>query len=363
MNATIGVEPHGSEARTMAVDPQVLGRYLAWLELQTPQRRIIGMAAEYASLAGNRKVEFLQLSWDQIDETAGVVQTVRANQRGKRRGEVSELVTITPSMQALIDQLKALRAERGVDCAHVFPTRDNNAYTARGFKTLWQRCVLQVIKENVLSKEDRFTFHDLRAYYATAHKKALGTPITPALAADGALAAAQGAGDGTQTLLLLQPQGYCMTIALAQLLIIFLCHLGLNSRCCTSKLRPPVLIEPSAHGPVAASIKAHPWQPHREFLHHDMTRHSVLQAPAAVTQPDLNRLMHFIQPELSTFELATPLHQPRLGAVADQAVEGCLHTLVDAMGAAEHHPPPQWCPRVVLAPIDSTKARRDATPA
>lgn len=174
VNATIGVEPHGSEARTNAVDPQVLARYLAWLELQTPQRRIIGMAAEYASLAGNRKVEFLELSWAQIDEAAGVVRTIRAKQRGKKRGEVSELVAITPRLQALIDRLKALRVERGVDCAHVFPTRDNNAYTARGFKTLWQRCVLQAIKEKVLSKEDRFTFHDLRAYYATAHKKAHG---------------------------------------------------------------------------------------------------------------------------------------------------------------------------------------------
>jgi integrase len=56
----------------------------------------------------------------------------------------------------------------------VFPTRDNNAYTARGFKTLWQRCVLLAIKEKVLTKADRFTFHDLRAYYATAHKQAHG---------------------------------------------------------------------------------------------------------------------------------------------------------------------------------------------
>lgn len=68
---------------------------------------------------------------------------------------------------------------------------------------------------------------------------ALGAPITPALAADGAPAAPQGSGYGAQTLLLLQPQGYCMTIALAQLLVIFLCHLGFNSRCCTSELRAP----------------------------------------------------------------------------------------------------------------------------
>ena len=174
VNATVGVEPHGGEARTVAVDPQVLAKFLAWIEQQTPQRRIIGMAAEYASLAGSRKVEFLDLSWPQVDEAAGVVRTKRAKQRGKKRGEVIEHITITPRLQALLDRLKALRAERGIDCLYVFPTRDNNAYTARGFKTLWQRCVILAIKEKVLLKEDRFTFHDLRAYYATMHKEVHG---------------------------------------------------------------------------------------------------------------------------------------------------------------------------------------------
>lgn len=170
VNATIGVEPHGSEARTVAVAPQVLAKFLAWIEQQTPQRRIIGMAAEYASLAGSRKVEFLDLTWPQVDEAAGIVRTKRAKQRGKKRGEVIEHVSITPRLQALIDRLKALRTERGTDCLYVFPTRDNNAYTARGFKTLWQRCVMLALKERVLSADDRFTFHDLRAYYATMHK-------------------------------------------------------------------------------------------------------------------------------------------------------------------------------------------------
>ncbi|MBB4224924.1 hypothetical protein [Variovorax guangxiensis] len=52
---TIGVEPQGSEPRTEAPDPAVLARFLGWFAEQTPQRQIIGMVAEYASLAGNRK--------------------------------------------------------------------------------------------------------------------------------------------------------------------------------------------------------------------------------------------------------------------------------------------------------------------
>lgn len=175
VNATIGVEPHGSEARDTKPLDTVLAGFLTWLEEQTPQRRIIGMGAEYASLAGSRKVEFLDLTWLQVDRAAAQVRTFRAKQRGKRRGEVVDVVAITDKLGALLDRLQALRAERGVECLYVFPTRGNNAYSARGFKTLWQRCVLDAIEAGVITKADRFTFHDLRAYYATEHKMATGT--------------------------------------------------------------------------------------------------------------------------------------------------------------------------------------------
>ncbi len=191
VNATIGVEPHGSEPRTEAPDAEVLAAFLTWIATQTPQRRIIGMAAEYASLAGNRKVEFLDLCWPQIerpsvderrqiragqvDKPLGQIRVKRAKQRGKKRGEVIEVIEITPQLDDLLDRLEVLRDERAVDCLYVFPTRDNTAYSARGFKTLWQRCVLQAIEEEVITAETRFTFHDLRAYYATAHKAETGT--------------------------------------------------------------------------------------------------------------------------------------------------------------------------------------------
>lgn len=100
-NATIGVEPHGSEARTEAPEPELLSRFLAWIARQSPQRRIIGMGAEYASLAGNRKAEFLDLCWTQIArppvekrreilmgasaDSLGQIRVKRAKQRGKRK--------------------------------------------------------------------------------------------------------------------------------------------------------------------------------------------------------------------------------------------------------------------------------------
>lgn len=178
VNATIGVEPHGSEPRTEAPDTSVLARFLAWLAEQTPQRRIIGMAAEYASLAGSRKVEFLPLTWPQVDREAGVVRTFRGKQRGRLKGRIVEVISISPALASLLDRLQALRAARRaesrVDCLYVFPTRTHGAYTARGFKTLWQRCWESALSEGVVKPTDRFTFHDLRAHYATVHKQQTG---------------------------------------------------------------------------------------------------------------------------------------------------------------------------------------------
>ena len=172
VNATIGVEPHHLESRTESPKGELLAKFLAWLMVQTPQRRIIGMAAEYCSLAGNRKVEFLPLTWPQVDRLAGIIRTFRAKQRGKKRETIVEAVSIGPELAALLDRLGSIRPDR--ECLYVFPTRDNNQYTAQGFKTLWQRCVTKAIDEGILTAETRFTFHDLRAFYATKHKKERG---------------------------------------------------------------------------------------------------------------------------------------------------------------------------------------------
>ena len=39
---------------------------------------------------------------------------------------------------------------------------------------MMQRCVLQAIKDRVMTAGDRFTFHDLRAHYTTVHKAETG---------------------------------------------------------------------------------------------------------------------------------------------------------------------------------------------
>ena len=155
--------------RDVSPEPELLQRFINWLSGQTPQRRIIAMAAEYASLAGNRKIEFLDLVWPQIDEAKGVIRVRRAKQRHGK--VVMEEIIITPKMADLIRRLKEVKK----DCLFVFPNSKNNRYTASGFSTMWQKCIVAAIDAGIICAEDRFTFHDLRAYYTTQYKEATNT--------------------------------------------------------------------------------------------------------------------------------------------------------------------------------------------
>lgn len=155
--------------RDVSPEPEILLSFLQWLEKQTPQRQIIAFAAEYASLAGNRQIEFLDLTWAQIDFNEGIIRTRRAKQRGDRK--VIDLITISPRMKTLLLKLKSLNR----DCLLVFPNSKNTKYTSSGFRSMWQKSVLSAIDEGIINPSDRFTFHDLRAYYATQHKNESGT--------------------------------------------------------------------------------------------------------------------------------------------------------------------------------------------
>lgn len=163
------VKRNEEQPRTEAPEPADFAAFSQWLKEQGKQRAVIGMAAEYAAAAGNRKVEFLDLAWPQIDRAAGHIRVKRAKQRGKKRGEVIEQIEITPLISALLDRLTAARKD---DCLYVFSNRSGNAYTQSGFKAMWQKLMVEAIKGKVIAQ--RFTFHDLRAYYVTQHKAERG---------------------------------------------------------------------------------------------------------------------------------------------------------------------------------------------
>jgi integrase len=89
--------------------------------------------------------------------------------RGKQRNgkEVVEVVAMSPALANLGSRLRA----RAVDArmGPVFPTqRKNQPYTESGFKSMWNKLMHKALAAGIITQ--RFTFHDLRAYYATQHK-------------------------------------------------------------------------------------------------------------------------------------------------------------------------------------------------
>ena len=163
-NPTIGVEPHGSDPSEVMPEELALKAFLAWLEGQDGQRQVIGRMAEFASLVGARRAEFLDVAWTQVDPVTGVVRLPRAKQRGRA---MFDAVTITPRLQNLLDRLPR-------DGAWLFTTRDGNPYSDRGFKTLWQRCMVDAIAQKVITPKQRFNFHALRRFFVTMHRAEYG---------------------------------------------------------------------------------------------------------------------------------------------------------------------------------------------
>jgi integrase len=168
INPTIGVEPQGAEPKRVMPSEPAIHAFVKWLGTQGVQRQRIALMAEYASLAGNRRCEFLHLARPQIDFKAGVVRTFRAKQRGRT---VVEVVTISPALEGVLRRALALIDE---DNTTVFPTQNGGLYTDHGWKSMWQRCMREAIKAGVLTVEQRFNFHALRRYYNTMHKAQFG---------------------------------------------------------------------------------------------------------------------------------------------------------------------------------------------
>jgi integrase len=157
------VRRNKEQPRTEAPETAVLGAFVDWLVQGGGQRKIIAQMAEFAAYGGNRRIEFLSLTWQQIDRTASVIRVERAKQRG---AVVWEKIDIGPQMAALLD-----RIERS-DSTYVFRNKHGNPYTSRGFMANWGKWMAEAVKAGVVSR--RFTFHDLRAYYVTLHRTERG---------------------------------------------------------------------------------------------------------------------------------------------------------------------------------------------
>lgn len=153
--------------RDESPEPESLVKFLDWAKKIPGQSLIIAAMAEFAALTGNRRIEFLNLHWPQIDTEQGVIRLQRAKQRTRT---VVDVVEISPALSELLQSLRLL--SKNDKLGAVFPTKFGNAYTESGFKSTWAKLMSLAISERIVDK--RFTFHDLRAYYVTQHKKIRG---------------------------------------------------------------------------------------------------------------------------------------------------------------------------------------------
>lgn len=152
--------------RKTAPEPETLISFLEWAQKRPGQAQILAGMAEFAALAGNRRIEFRELTWPQIGEVEA--RLIRGKQRDGN--VVVEVIGISAALQSLFDRMRTLAKDDRM--GYVFPTIKGNAYTDSGFKGMWNKLVLKALEEKAI--KTRFTFHDLRAYYVTQHKQQRG---------------------------------------------------------------------------------------------------------------------------------------------------------------------------------------------
>lgn len=165
--------------RTRLVDQQELAPFIAWALQRGDSATVLVSMAEFAALTGNRRAEFRTLHWPQVDDE--IIRLTRAKQRGGR--EKREMVAVSEALRVVLARMKKAAGDDFNPMGAVFKApRTGNPYTEAGFKAMWNRLMVAALAEKVI--EERFTFHDLRAHYATYYKLRFGE--LPELHADAA---------------------------------------------------------------------------------------------------------------------------------------------------------------------------------
>lgn len=161
------VRRNPEEARDRLVEKKEFEPFVAWALQQGPSAIVLVSMAQFAALTGNRRAEFLKLHWPQVDDE--VVRLQRAKQRGKKSKR--ELVSVSTALQEVLDRMKAVDGYSPMGAVFRAP-RTGNAYTDRGFKSMWARLMQKALDAKVIA--ERFTFHDLRGHYTTYFKLQFG---------------------------------------------------------------------------------------------------------------------------------------------------------------------------------------------
>ena len=156
------------------VEAKEFDAFCDWALRRGPSAQVLVGMAQFAALAGNRRVEFLTLHWPQVDDE--IIRLTRAKQRDT---EKRELVFIGTALQEVLDRMRKLPGFSPLGAVFRAP-KTGNPYSESGFKTMWGRLMDAALENRII--EQRFTFHDLRAHYTTYYKRRYDT--LPELHAD-----------------------------------------------------------------------------------------------------------------------------------------------------------------------------------
>lgn len=173
INVCRHVRRNKERPRSLAPASATLVRFLAWAWARGGSAAVLAGMAEFAACSGNRRVEFKGLHWTQVDEHE--IRLMRAKQRTGDQ-PIVEVIEVSPR---LADLLARMRVVSGHDKAGpVFPAARGGAYKDRAFKSAWARLMAEAMDASagppVLVAEVKFTFHDLRAFFVTEHKRQRG---------------------------------------------------------------------------------------------------------------------------------------------------------------------------------------------
>lgn len=128
-------------------------------------KKVVGLASSYgrrsgriafilemAFHTGRSQSEILNLEWAQVDNSAGTISF--RNPKVKDEDKKKEVVFITPEIEELLR-----RAERFDHKRYVVPNTFGDKYTSQGFRTQFQRFLINRWKP---TGNNLFTFHDIR---------------------------------------------------------------------------------------------------------------------------------------------------------------------------------------------------------
>jgi integrase len=156
--------------RTRLVESAELEAFVSWALQQGRSAVVLVSMAQFAALTGNRRAEFLRLHWPQVDKH--VIRLKRAKQHGG--AELRELVSISAALQEVIDRMRALPGYSPMGAVFRAP-KTGNPYSEAGFKAMWARLIAAALAQQVVAT--RFTFHDLRAHYASYYMSRPGRSL------------------------------------------------------------------------------------------------------------------------------------------------------------------------------------------